>query len=211
MKKILLLSIMTLLSFMMLSAQNQQIVDTSDIEEITTKFSESVDKIENMRCHYIYEKSVSMLEETIKSSGTIAYKRKGSLYWDNENSNSSFLLLNDSIKIINNDSCVITRTEDHLLFKEIAKIVASGEENGFVFDQTMFETVIYNENNAVKVNVTPKKKRLKSLFNSILITIDNDTMVVTSIEISDVYGDIAKITLSDVVFNIKENDSYFKF
>ncbi len=211
MKKILLLSIITLFSFITLSAQSQQVVDTSDIEKITTKFSKKVNKIENMCCHYEYEKFVFMLEEPIKSSGTVAYKKKGALYWDNDSNNSSFLLLNDSIKIVNNDSCGITRTEEHLLFREIAKIVASGEENGFIFDQTMFETDIHTDTDAIKVHVTPKKKRLKSLFSSILITINNDTMMVKSIKISDIYGDVAKITLSDVVFNTKDNDSYFKF
>lgn len=120
-------------------------------------------------------------------------------------------MINDSIKIVNKDNCNVTTTENHPLFKEIAKIVSSGEENGFVFDKNTFETVFSKDTDAVTVQMTPKKKRLKSLFNSILIIIDNDTMTIQSIEITDVYGDMAKIILSDVVFNAPENERYFKF
>lgn len=211
MKKTLSLSMMIMLLSLTLSAQNQTVTDVSEIENIITLFSENINNIDNMLCHYQYEKSVSMLEETIQSSGTVAYMKKCKLYWNSENNNSSFLLINDSIKIVNKDNCNVTTTENHPLFKEIAKIVSSGEENGFVFDKNTFETVFSKDTDAVTVQMTPKKKRLKSLFNSILIIIDNDTMTIQSIEITDVYGDMAKIILSDVVFNAPENERYFKF
>ena len=64
MKQILLVSFI-LFSFI-LSGQNQKITDNNRINEIKNNITRAYDDINNIRCNYIQEKSVSLLENDIK-------------------------------------------------------------------------------------------------------------------------------------------------
>lgn len=66
MKKTLSLSMMIMLLSLTLSAQNQTVTDVSEIENIITLFSENINNIDNMLCHYQYENPFPCLKRQYK-------------------------------------------------------------------------------------------------------------------------------------------------
>ena len=121
--KILLLISLLLFSFS-LSAQNQKITEKSRIEEIKRNITVSCSNINNIKCNYLQKKSISLLEDDIKNEGEVIFMAPNNLYWKNHKpENQSFILKNDSVKIVNNNGENIMPIQENIIFREISKII----------------------------------------------------------------------------------------
>ena len=143
--KILLLISLLLFSFS-LSAQNQKITEKSRIEEIKRNITVSCSNINNIKCNYLQEKSISLLEDDIKNEGEVIFMAPNNLYWKNyKPENQSFILKNDSVKIVNNNGENIMPIQENIIFREISKIINNSISNNTIIDENNFITS-YEEN-----------------------------------------------------------------
>ena len=99
-----------------LSAESQQITDKMKINDIKENITESCENIVNLRCNYVQEKSVSLLEDNIIYEGEVFFVAPDILLWNNKNpENQEFVLKNDSVKIVNKSGSNIMPIEEHLI------------------------------------------------------------------------------------------------
>lgn len=210
MKQILLISL-TLLSFA-LSAQNQKITDKARINEIKENVTRSCSNINNVRCNYIQEKSVSLLEDNIKNEGEVIFMTPDNLYWKNNiPKNQSFILRNDSVKIVNDNGVNIMPIQEHLIFREISKIINNGVSNNSIIDENNFIPSYEENENHIIVNMKPKKNKMKSVLGSMTIHFEKSSYLIHKIEITDNNLDVTTITLSDIYINQNLDNSLFNF
>lgn len=210
MKQILLISL-TLLSFA-LSAQNQKITDKARINEIKENVTRSCSNINNVRCNYIQEKSVSLLEDNIKNEGEVIFMTPDNLYWKNNiPKNQSFILRNDSVKIVNDNGVNIMPIQEHLIFREISKIINNGVSNNSIIDENNFIPSYEENENYIIVNMKPKKNKMKSVLGSMTIHFEKSSYLIHKIEITDNNLDVTTITLSDIYINQNLDNSLFNF
>ena len=158
-----LLILLTLLTIT-LSAQNKSVTDVLKIGEIKENIRKSCEEICNIRCDYIQEKSVSLLEDTIKNTGEVIFMKPNNLYWKNNSQGDNyFILKNDSVKIVNNNAVDVMTIEEHLIFREISKIINNGVSDNSIIDEKNF-TPSFEENDAyIVVNMKPKKNKMKNV------------------------------------------------
>ena len=210
MKRILLISL-TLLSFT-LSAQNQNITDKARINEIKENVTKSCSNINNVKCNYIQEKSVSLLEDNIKNEGEVIFMTPDNLYWKNNTpENQSFVLRSDSVKIVNNNGVNIMPIQEHLIFREISKIISNGVSNNSIIDENKFIPSYEENENHIIVNMKPKKNKMKNVLGNMTIHFEKSSYLIHKIEITDNNHDVTTITLSDIYTNQEIDNSLFNF
>ena len=210
MKQILL--ILLTLHTITLSAQNKSVTDVLKIDEIKESIRKSCDKICNIRCNYIQEKSVSLLEDRIKNTGEVIFMKPNSLYWrNNSQEDHYFVLKNDSVKIVNSNGVNIMSIEEHLIFREISKIISNGVSDNSIIDEKNF-TPSFEENDAyIVVNMKPKKNKMKNILGNMIIYLDKSSYLVHKIEITDNNHDITTIVMSDIYVNKNIDNTLFNF
>lgn len=210
MKQILLI-LLTLLS-LTLSSQSQYITDVHSIDEIKDNIRISCDEICNVRCNYIQEKSVSLLEDKISNEGEVIFMKPNSLYWRNDSQGDNFFILkNDSVKVVNNNGVTVAPIKEHIIFREILKIINNGISNNSIIDEKNFVPTFEENDNDIIVNMKPKKNRMKSVFGNMRLYFDKSSYLVHRIEMTDNNNDITTITLSDIYLNQNIDNTLFKF
>lgn len=208
-----LLLILFVLSTMFLSAQsNHTITDKDKISEIKKNITKSCNNINNIRCKYVQEKSISLLEDDIKNEGEIIFVTPNNLYWKNNiPGNQSFILKEENVKIINDNGENVMPIQDHLIFREISKIINNSALNNTVIDENNFIPSYEENENHIIVNMKPKKNKMKSVLGSMTIHFEKTSYLINKIEITDNNNDVTTITLSDIYINKGFDSTLFNF
>lgn len=205
-----------LISFVLLltalSAESQQITDKMKINDIKENIIESCENIVNLRCNYVQEKSVSLLEDNIIYEGEVFFVAPDILLWNNKNpENQEFVLKNDSVKIVNKSGSNIMPIEEHLIFREIAKLINNGISNKSIIDENNFMPTYEENENYIIVNMKPKKNKMKNVFGNMILHFDKSSYLIHKIEIIDNNNDVTTITLSDIYINKGFDSTLFNF
>lgn len=209
--KRLILILFVLLSFG-LSAQNQCVTDKKKIDEIKDNITRSCNNINNIRCKYVQEKSISLLEDDIKNEGEMIFVTPNNLYWKNNTpKNQSFILKEENVKIINDNGETVMPIQEHLIFREISKIINNSISNNTIIDENNFIPSYEENENHIIVNMKPKKNKMKSLLGSMTIHFEKTSYLINKIEITDNNNDVTTITLSDICINKGFDSTLFNF
>lgn len=209
--KRLILILFVLLSFG-LSAQNQCVTDKKKIDEIKDNITKSCNNINNIRCKYVQEKSVSLLEDDIRNEGEMIFVTPNNLYWKNNTpKNQSFILKNENVKIINDNGETVMPIQEHLIFREISKIINNSISNNTIIDENNFIPSYEENENHIIVNMKPKKNKMKSVLGSMTIHFEKTSYLINKIEITDNNNDVTTITLSDIYINKGFDSTLFNF
>lgn len=200
-----------LLSFV-LSAQNQKITDKARIHEIKENITKSCNEIDNIKCKCVQEKSVSLLENDITNEGEVIFVNPDNLYWRNSSpENQSFILKDDSVKIINNEGVNIMPIQEHLIFREVSKFINNAVSNGSAIDEDNFITSYEENENYIIVNMKPKKNRMRNFLGDMRLYFDKTSALIHRIEMIDKNSDITTIMLSDIYINHEIDNTLFNF
>lgn len=209
--KRLILILFVLLSFG-LSAQNQCVTDKKKIDEIKDNITRSCNNINNIRCKYVQEKSVSLLEDDIRNEGEMIFVTPNNLYWKNNTpKNQSFILKEENVKIINDNGETVMPIQEHLIFREISKIINNSISNNTIIDENNFIPSYEENENHIIVNMKPKKNKMKSVLGSMTIHFEKTSYLINKIEITDNNNDVTTITLSDIYINKGFDSTLFNF
>lgn len=195
-----------------LSAQNQEITDDNRINIITEAITNKCNEINTLECNYIHEKSISLLDDKLKMEGSVTFMLPNNLHWScKNNDNQSFTLKNDSIRINNGNGINIMPVQEHLIFREIHKIINNSICNKSFIDHNNFRPSFYEDENNVIIILKPKKNRMKSLFGEMCFFFDKNSFLINKIEITDSNNDITTISISDIYINETIDTEIFNF
>lgn len=195
-----------------LYADAQQITDKLRINDIKGNIVESCENISNLKCNYIQEKSVSLLEDDITYEGEVIFVAPNILFWNNKKTgNQEFILKNDSVKIVNDNGVNIMPIEEHMIFREISKIINNGVSNKSIIDENNFLPAYEENEDYIIVNMKPKKNKMKSVLGNMILHFDKSSYLIHKIEIIDNNYDLTTITLSDIHINQDVDKTLFNF
>jgi len=202
MKRVLSFLLIWLVSSVSLFAQYQQITDAKKLNTIKTELAATYKKISSVECNYLMEKSVSLLETKMTGEGKVMYRKSNpeELFWSSSTPNqSSFYMKNDSIEITNKNGSQKMLIQDHLIFREVARIVRGGSERESIIDEDTFYADFFENGSDLIVSMTPKKSRLKTMFKTIEVVMDGKTKKFKEINITDGTNNVLNIKILDAI------------
>jgi outer membrane lipoprotein carrier protein len=163
-----------------------------------------------LKCSFKQQKTIAVLSENVISKGNLLYKKADKLCWEYVSPYYYLFALNgDKVYIKNEKSTSQFDTKSNALFKEISLLLVSSISGAALIDPKKFDVSFFDNSTAVKMQLKPKNKTLKSLLSTITLYFEKTNYLVHSIEMIEPLGDATIIVFSEVELNKPVSDEKF--
>jgi len=163
-----------------ISAQGDRILAGKEAEEVVTKITAAHESLASINADFIQSKSSSLFSGTVVQKGRFGYAFPDRIKWDYTYPTKMSVNFNDkSNKMVSQLKGLIVNTI-----------------NGYnLTDNRNFKpTYVRKQDESVEVVLTPINKRLRSMYQSITISLDKDTFLARHISFKETSGDVTEIS-----------------
>ena len=177
--------------------------------EFKSKFAAEGKKISAIRCRFVQEKNLSLLEEKIISEGNFWYKRDKKVRLEYQKPFRYLMMLSGEQMVIR-DEQKESRLSTHSskLFQQINRIIMDCV-SGSILENKDFTSRVFQNDKMFLLLMTPTSRTLKDFFQAIHVSVDKKNWTVVGITLEEPGGDTTAIRFSHQVFNEKLDDSLF--
>ena len=187
-------------------AQGYRPATSKEQEELIKNISRASEQLKTLCADFVQKKTISILEDELLSEGKLSFKQPDKLCWEYIKPYQYRFVINGSKVMTGSD---IINVSSSKIFSEISKIIISGINGSGIFDDKKFTTKFSVGASDYQVELTPKQKELRQMFNSITITFNKNDYSVNNAEIKEANGDATYITMKNKQINIALNDEIF--
>ena len=175
-----------------------------------SKISEASAKMKSLKCNFVQEKELSMLEDKMVSKGAMHFRHDNRLRWEYLTPYTFTFMLNDNKLLMQaENSRNVVDIKSNRFFQEIVKIMMSSINGSGLIDAGNFEAKYYWSEKSWNVVLTPVQKEIKRMFSSIELLFNTNDYTVDRVTLAEQSGDTTIITLSDKQFNAEIEDNIF--
>ncbi|MFZ4520453.1 MAG: outer membrane lipoprotein carrier protein LolA [Bacteroidales bacterium] len=175
-----------------------------------TLFAAKSASILTLKCDFIQEKSISMLQHKINSSGSFIYKKNNKLRMEYIKPYPFlFILDNDKVIIENDRRTSSVSASSNKMYQVISKMTLDCF-TGNVLNSNEFSVIVSENTQVYYLQLVPRQKMLRSLFDKIQILISKSDFTVDRIELNETSGDTTILMFSNKRINAQVNDDVFK-
>lgn len=200
MKKTLLVLLLVALSS--IATYGQTALSAAQQKQTIAKIEKAAQAVKTMQCNFTQVKSMSLMKNTINSSGQMWFSKPGKLRWQYTKPYDYTFIMNGSKAYMK--SAKSTQTIDvqkNKMFKQIADVIMGCIVGGNMSKTGYFKIAMYKQGNTIYANLTPQKKELKQLYSSIVLYFNSSLTMVTKVEMKEKNGDKTTITLTNIKTN----------
>ena len=173
------------------------------------KLEEISKNTETVKSRFVQYKQLSVLENTIESRGIFMFKKPGKVRWEYQSPYPYLILMNKGRMTVKEEGKVQEfDTESNRMFKEINDLMLS-MLSGEILNNPHFDTEIKENSEQILAVLTPRKKELKQMMQSIEMYFNKNTYVITEIKIPEASGDYTRIVFKNRQNNIPLSESEF--
>ena len=196
MKKILLILIATV------CLQTTVVAQQTKDEQAKQEISEVAAKLKTMKCDFIQTKQLKMLRENMVSKGKMYYQQGNKLRWEYESPYSYVFVLNDSKVVLkNNKRNDVIDVNQNKMFREIVRIMMNTVVGKCMTNDKDFKVSMAISPAEYVATMTPLRKDLKQMFNTIVLHFNRHSKMVSQVELHEKNGDKTIIELKNVQTN----------
>jgi len=146
------------------------------------------------------EKQLSFLKDPQLSEGMFYYEQKDKMRWEqNAPFNYTLLINGTTVRISENGKEKKIAGANKMMGRINALMI--GMINGDIYNSNEFSIKYFTENDLYIVELTPKNKRLKSIFQTIELAFLKTTVRLKTLTFNDNSGDKTKMTFFNECFN----------
>lgn len=208
MRKIILITFLIVTDFST-QAQYAGYSPVADITKFKTDFSAATQKTSSVKSDFVQDKNLSMLSEKISSKGKFWFKKESRVRMEYNQPFQYLMVLNkDKVYVKDGQKENKISAKSNKLFQQINRIMIDCMQ-GTMLSNSDFKTRVFENRNAVLVELVPVTKGLKELFKSINVIVDKKDFSVTSIEMQEISGDNTIMRFTNKELNASIPDTLF--
>lgn len=208
MRKIILITFLIVTAFST-QAQYAGYSPVADITKFKTDFSAATQKTSSVKSDFVQDKNLSMLSEKISSKGKFWFKKESRVRMEYNQPFQYLMVLNkDKVYVKDGQKENKISAKSNKLFQQINRIMIDCMQ-GTMLSNSDFKTRVFENRNAVLVELVPVTKGLKELFKSINVIVDKKDFSVTSIEMQEISGDNTIMRFTNKELNASIPDTLF--
>lgn len=186
----------------------QEPTPIADAAPFKAKLKETSKKTNSIISDFVEEKFSSVFKEPQKSFGVFYYKKDKKLRWE-KTKPSKYIFVSDgyNLKIQENGKEVYMSSANQVAerIKDMMLTLVNGDfDNEKVFKPYYFETT-----DTYVVKLIPTHKRLKGLYEHILVTFSKETLLLKELAFHEKSGDKNIMTFSNSKTNEAVDDKLF--
>ncbi len=208
MRKIILITFLIVTDFST-QAQYAGYSPVADITKFKTDFSAATQKTSSVKSDFVQDKNLSMLSEKITSRGKFWFKKESRVRMEYTQPFQYLMVLNkDKVYVKDGQKENKISAKSNKLFQQINRIMIDCMQ-GTMLSNSDFKTRVFENRNAVLVELVPVTRGLKELFKSINVIVDKKDFSVTSIEMQEISGDNTIMRFTNKELNASIPDTLF--
>lgn len=164
-------------------------------QQAIKKIEQSTLNVKRLDCTFTQTKKTPMLKEPAKAQGSMSYRSPDQLQWQYTHPFSYAIVVNgDSIYSIREGKR--QDAQQSRMMKGIASVIMGCVSGRQLFDESLFSTMIYNEDNCYRAEMVPKRKDMKRMFKGITICFDKHTGIVNQVSLVEKDNAVTTIKFS---------------
>ena len=207
MKK-LLLSLMFVAVSLMVTAQTQ--LSESQSNEVIASLTKAAASMQSMQCRFVQEKTSSMLAEPSVAEGTMHYAAPDRMRWEYTTPYAFALVVNGErlVKVTDGKAEVLEGNAGRM-YQGMVNLIIGSASGKKLFDTTVFDIVLYDDNGFWRADMTPKRRDMKRMFSQLVFRFDKKTNGISRVEFVSANGDITSIRFEEIKVNEAISDKVF--
>ena len=176
MKKTFLFFIFTCFIFSFSFAQN---------EDLKRQISEKALSIESLECDFVQTKHLKVLNNELVSRGKMYYLKGGKLRWEYLEPQSTVFAING-------------KDDPNRIKAKAAAMILDLVSGGCLNDGSGFESSVEEKDGFYSVELLPKRREIKMLFEKITLSFDKKTLLVSKAELTAKNSDVTSVEFHDI-------------
>ena len=194
--------IVLLLSVLSVSAQRMQKANGAQQAKMISVINATAASIKTIESNFTQVKSVSFLNEKVKSYGRMYYSNQGKLRWEYVSPYKyTFAINGGKVYIKSGTKSQVIDIRTSRLFNSIAQIMINSITGKSLKANGDFNTQMYVNGNEWIAVLTPKKAQMKKMFRTVQLHFNSHHSMVSEVVMTETSGDSTVITLSGVKTN----------
>jgi outer membrane lipoprotein carrier protein len=208
MKK-LLLSIVFVAFSLMVSAQTQ----LSEIQsnEVIASLTKAAASMQSMQCRFVQEKTSAMLAEPSVAEGTMHYAAPDRMRWEYTTPYAFALVVNgERIVKVTDGKAEVLEGNAGRMYQGMVNLIMGSASGKKLFDTTVFDIVLYDDNGFWRADMTPKRRDMKRMFSQLVFRFDKKTNGISRVEFVEAGGGVTSIRFEKIRLNEKIGEEKFQ-
>ena len=199
MKK-LLLSIVFIAFSLVVSAQTQ--LSESQTNEVIASLTKAAASMQSMQCRFVQEKTSSMLAEPQIAEGRMYYAAPDRMRWEYTAPYAFALVVNGErlLKVTDGKAEVLEGNAGRM-YQGMVNLIMGSASGKKLFDTTVFDIVLYDDNGFWRADMTPKRRDMKRMFSQLVFRFDKKTNGISRVEFVEAGGGITSIRFEEIKVN----------
>ena len=208
MKK-LLLSIVFIAFSLMVSAQTQ--LSESQSNEVIASLTKAAASMQSMQCRFVQEKTSAMLAEPSVAEGTMHYAAPDRMRWEYTTPYAFALVVNgDRIVKVTDGKAEVLDGNAGRMYQGMVNLIMGSASGKKLFDTTVFDIVLYDDNGFWRADMTPKRRDMKRMFSQLVFRFDKKTNGISRVEFVEAGGGVTSIRFEEIRLNEKIGEEKFQ-
>ena len=209
-KKAILLVLFALLG-VSIWAQNGKPLTEAESQKVVAELTEAAASMQTLQCRFVQEKTSSMLAEPTVAEGTMHYAASDRMRWEYTKPYAFALVVNgDRIVKVTDGKAEVVDGKSNRMYQGIVSIIMGSASGKKLFDTSVFDVVLYDEDACWRAEMTPKRRDLKRMFSQLVFRFDKKTKGISQVEFKEAGGDITSIRFEDIKLNEAIGESKFQ-
>ena len=209
-KKAILLVLFALLG-VSIWAQNGKPLTEAESQKVVAELTEAAASMQTLQCRFVQEKTSSMLAEPTVAEGTMHYAAPDRMRWEYTKPYAFALVVNgDRIVKVTDGKAEVVDGKSNRMYQGIVSIIMGSASGKKLFDTSVFDVVLYDEDACWRAEMTPKRRDMKRMFSQLVFRFDKKTKGISQVEFKEAGGDITSIRFEDIKLNEAIGESKFQ-
>ena len=177
-----------------LLAQGVEIVG-KEREQLIARVSQKNTSLSSIKCRFTQVKQSPMLANDAVSKGRMQYTKPDKLVWQYTSPTSYTLSVSgDSLSTSSASRSPVAQR----MMKGMSQMIAASVSGSALFDDRTFSTTIFKDKGGYRCEMTPRRRDMQRLFDKITMTVDAQSLMVTTVVLHENDGSSTTITFSDM-------------
>lgn len=191
-----------------LSVTAQTSLTEAQSQQLMATLTEAAASMQTMQCRFVQEKTSTILAEPSVSEGTMHFVSPDRLRWEYLTPFPFALVVNGEhiVKVIEGKTEVLEGNAGRM-YQGIVNIVMGSASGQKLFDPTVFDVVLTDDDTFWKAEMTPKRRDMKRMFSQMIFCFDKDTQCISRVQLVETSGDLTTIRFEDIRLNESINES----
>ena len=185
---------------LMVTAQTQ--LSESQTNEVMASLTKAAASMQSMQCRFVQEKTSSMLSEPSVAEGTMHYAAPDRMRWEYTKPYAFALVVNGEriVKVTDGKAEVLGGNAGRM-YQGMVNLIIGSASGKKLFDTTVFDIVLYDDNGFWRADLTPKRRDMKRMFSQLVFRFDKKTNGISRVEFVSANGDVTSIRFEEIKVN----------